>query len=618
MSVLFDKARDDRGFTLVEVLAATVLLLIGILGTLAMIDTANSATAGNQNRSAANNLTRQISETAKQVPYSSLTSTGVLTALQGQIDADPNTAGMQTDAEPGTSGWQIYAPVRPSDASSKVLTFTVSVSECSVDDSKDGYGVHDPSMTWCGATTGVADSAPEDYKRVSVTITPPSGSGVSSSVTHSEIVSNSRLDGSAMVGVGSGSALIMNGLCGGCSQAAWTSYGQVAPCKTFTVTVGTDKCNPSYNGASQTNYSGNSITSIPFKAIWSTAPASVKFYVIDYGANNHTWPGSWPTDTLLGNATVDPTNSRVWNYTWALANTYPNQTPDGYYGIKAVAYDASGTQIDVQPMAFWLNRFIPDMKAWTPPNTGRDALWCSGTCPANAKPDVEWAYSASPCACRLDNDIKDFEVYRTGSATVVCTLSDLQWYNRSALVQNFYGLFNYRYILCQDNTTPATSGSVTDTLRVASFSPDGLAETEGGNVQAASPSVNAVDTRPVAPSSFTVSWTGAAGQVHNLQFNWSVASMSPAKGDADAGDCVVAFRIYQSATAAATPLYTDRIAHTASGVNAASPCTGTAQTSLTLLSSNSSSSLRKAFITSVDSHLNESTPVSFAIPNPPP
>ena len=604
MSVVAHRAREERGFTLVEVLAATVILLVEILG--------------NQNRSAANNLARQISETAKQVPYSSLTSTGVLTALQGQIDADPNTAGMQTDAEPGTSGWQIYAPVRPSDASSKVLTFTVSVSECSVDDSKDGYGVHDPSMTWCGATTGVADSAPEDYKRVSVTITPPSGSGVSSSVTHSEIVSNSRLDGSAMVGVGSGSALIMNGLCGGCSQAAWTSYGQVAPCKTFTVTVGTDKCNPSYNGASQTNYSGNSITSIPFKAIWSTAPASVKFYVIDYGANNHTWPGSWPTDTLLGNATVDPTNSRVWNYTWALANTYPNQTPDGYYGIKAVAYDASGTQIDVQPMAFWLNRFIPDMKAWTPPNTGRDALWCSGTCPANAKPDVEWAYSASPCACRLDNDIKDFEVYRTGSATVVCTLSDLQWYNRSALVQNFYGLFNYRYILCQDNTTPATSGSVTDTLRVASFSPDGLAETEGGNVQAASPSVNAVDTRPVAPSSFTVSWTGAAGQVHNLQFNWSVASMSPAKGDADAGDCVVAFRIYQSATAAATPLYTDRIAHTASGVNAASPCTGTAQTSLTLLSSNSSSSLRKAFITSVDSHLNESTPVSFAIPNPPP
>jgi prepilin-type N-terminal cleavage/methylation domain-containing protein len=620
MSVLFDRARDDRGFTLVEVLAATVILLIGILGTLAMIDTANSATAGNQNRAAANNLTRQITETAKQVPYSTLTGTGITSALQSQIDADPNTSGMQTDAEPGTPGWQIYAPIRPSDSSSKVLTFTVSVSVCSVDDSKDGYGVHDPAITWCGNSTGVTDTAPEDYKRVSVTVTPPSGSGVSKPVTHTEIIANSRLDGSAMVGLGTGSALIMSPLCTGCSSAAWSSYAQVAPCKTFTVTVGTDKCNPSYNGASQTNYSGNSITSIPFKAIWSTPPVTVKFYVEDYPTAYHQYPPLAPVpDTLLGSATVDPTNSRVWNYTWALANTYPNQTPDGFYGIKAVAYDSNGVQVDQQAISFWLNRFIPDLKAWTPPNTGRDALFCSGTCPANAKPDIEWGYSASPCGCRRDGDIKDYKIYRTGTATVVCTLSDLAWFQRGALEASFYGLNRYDFRGCQDLTTPATSGSVTDTLRVASFSPDGLAETEGGNVQAASPSVNAADTRPVPPSSFVASWTGAVGTFHHLKFDWSVASMSPTKGDADAGDCVVAFRIYQSASAAVTPLYTDRLVHTQNGVNSSAPCTSTAQTSYTTLSGGSSlPSANKVFITSVDSHLNESTPVAATVPTIPP
>jgi prepilin-type N-terminal cleavage/methylation domain-containing protein len=629
MYSLFERVRDERGFTLVEVLAATVILLIGILGTLAMIDSANSATAGNQNRSAANNLTRQIGETAKQVPYSTLTSTGVTSALQSQIDADPNTSGMQTDAEPGTLGWQIYAPVRPSDASSKVLTFTVSVSVCSVDDSKDGYGVHDPAIAWCGNSTGVTDTTPEDYKRVSITVTPPAGSGVSKPVTHTEIVANDRLDGSAMVGLGSGSALIMNGLCGGCNSAAWTQFGQVAPCKTFTVTVGTDKCNPSFDGTAQTNYSGNSITSVPFKAIWATAPASVKFFLNDYPTYYFKYPGSLPPDTLLGSATVDPANSRVWNYTWALANTYPNQTPDGFYGVKAVAYDSNGVQIDQQAMSMWLNRFIPDMKAWTSPNTGRNALFCTGTCPGNAKPDVEWAWAASPCSCRRDADIQNFKVYRTGTATVVCTLSEFNWRAPGAVVTSFYGLFNYSFVGCQDNTTPATSGVVTDTLKATSYSPDALAETEGGNLQPASASVNAANTRPCGPGAgapptcstpggLSVTWTGASGALHFMKYTWTVPN---GRGDNDAGDCVVAFRVYQSASAAATPLYTDRLyqGHTPSGVASTSPCTGTATTSWTAFTAGGYSAARnKAFVTSVDSHLDESLPVSVTIPAPPP
>jgi hypothetical protein len=95
--------------------------------------------------------------------------------------------------------------------------------------------------------------------------------------------------------------------------------------------------------------------------------------------------------------------------------------------------------------------------------------------------------------------------------------------------------------------------------------------------------------------------------------------MSPTKGDADAGDCVVAFRIYQSASATVTPLYTDRLVHTQNGVNSTAPCTSTAQTSYTTLGVGSSSaSLNKVFITSVDSHLNESTPVAATVPTYPP
>ncbi|MBV9213642.1 MAG: prepilin-type N-terminal cleavage/methylation domain-containing protein [Actinobacteria bacterium] len=627
MSVLAYKAREERGFTLVEVLAATVILLVGIFGMVALIDGANQATAASQNRAAANNLARQIVDTAREIPYSAVTSTGVAAALQSQ----PGLA----DADPVTPGWQIIEHVRPSDPTSATLTFTVTVSACSVDDSKDTTNdstTHDSSLNWCSGSLTTDD----DYKRFSVTVTPPSGSGITDPVTMTAIIANSRLDGSQAVGIGSGSALIMSPLCTGCSQSAWSNYNNVAPCQTFTTTVGTDKCAPTYNGAAGTNYTGNQITSVPFKSIWAKAPASVNFYLDDWSTNVYSWPTSTAAvETLLGSATQDPSSNRVWNYTWTLANTYPNQTPDGYYSVKAVAYDSSNNQIDQQQLAFWLNRFSPDLKAWGTPNAGRDCLFptsasaCSSGTPGNFTlhyPEIEW-YQSTPaaCNCRIDHDFFNFKVYRTGTSTAVCNspgsttgISFISYWWPNYNTAPPYGNRNSNSA-CEDTSAP-TSGTVTYTLKVTNYGPDGLSTIEGDDVQAASANVNPAtqDLRPNSPTGFSAAWFKDGSGNWQINFTWTNPS---GRGDPDAApDCITSYRIYAAnATTETTPAAdTERGWRSTGGVASPSPCSSTAVTSFATNESTNSGGVTnnattKYFITAVDSHMNESTPVAFTL-----
>src|SRR3989475_13300378 len=53
------------------------------------------------------------------------------------------------------------------------VAYTAKVSWCSVDDSKDGYGTHSGSITWCSdsGTTGLTDPQPEGFKRATATST---------------------------------------------------------------------------------------------------------------------------------------------------------------------------------------------------------------------------------------------------------------------------------------------------------------------------------------------------------------------------------------------------------------------------------------------------------------
>jgi Tfp pilus assembly protein PilV len=161
--------------TLVEVLVAIVVLLVGILGTVNMIDGASATTAKTKAREGGSNMGRGILEVARAVPYRDLTSDAVVAAAS----ARPGFADVG-----GGSGYAVR---------SRNQVYNVSISVCAVDDSKDGLGGHsDLGVDFCADSPGDSsgtDRNPDDYRRVAVTLTWTVGK-VSGTSTQTTVITN--------------------------------------------------------------------------------------------------------------------------------------------------------------------------------------------------------------------------------------------------------------------------------------------------------------------------------------------------------------------------------------------------------------------------------------------
>src|SRR4029078_5120203 len=77
-------SKDERGFTMVEMLVAILILVVGLLGTVMLINAANGTTLNNNLRETANNVSREVAEAANGLTYASVTSTGLVPAMQAQ------------------------------------------------------------------------------------------------------------------------------------------------------------------------------------------------------------------------------------------------------------------------------------------------------------------------------------------------------------------------------------------------------------------------------------------------------------------------------------------------------------------------------------------------------
>jgi hypothetical protein len=126
-------------------------------------------------REAGTNLARALLETARTLPYNSL--------YQGNVEQSAQAQPGLADADAGQSGWQIVR---------RGITYTVTLTACSVDDPADGTGVDDAS-TFCSVATPSSppDSKPADYKRVSTTIAWQGRDQLSHSSTQSTVVAGS-------------------------------------------------------------------------------------------------------------------------------------------------------------------------------------------------------------------------------------------------------------------------------------------------------------------------------------------------------------------------------------------------------------------------------------------
>lgn len=155
---------SEAGFTLVEVLVAAFLVVVGILGTMETVSVANRGTSKANARTGATNVARRVVEAARGVPGAQLTQSTLLATLKSAAPDLP-------EAVPDPSGWTVERQGQ---------TYTITPTVCAVDDPGDGLGSTSGSTyTFCSSQSPSSppDTVPADYQQVSVQVAWTSAAG---------------------------------------------------------------------------------------------------------------------------------------------------------------------------------------------------------------------------------------------------------------------------------------------------------------------------------------------------------------------------------------------------------------------------------------------------------
>ena len=159
MTKRVDALRHEAGFTIIEVMVASLLLILGVLAVTTIVNNANAITDTTRAREGATNLARQLLEVARTQQYSRVDNSNLTSLLQS--------AGIPDDSA-SQSGWQVRR---------RKVVYTVTPYACVFDAAKDGArsSTADAAATYCpgSATAGSTpvDNAPDDYRRVEFTVT---------------------------------------------------------------------------------------------------------------------------------------------------------------------------------------------------------------------------------------------------------------------------------------------------------------------------------------------------------------------------------------------------------------------------------------------------------------
>jgi prepilin-type N-terminal cleavage/methylation domain-containing protein len=295
---------DDRGFTLVEVLVAILILLVGVLGVVSLIDGANFATAKTKSREGGTNLAREILDGARAVDYDRLNPTEIV----GELQSQPGLA----DSDVSEPGWQIAR---------RGIHYTVTgVPVCKVDDPKDGFGDHVGGDFCAGSSTGNADGNPDDMRRMDVRIEWSVGA-LKPSIRQTTLIINPS--GSLGPSV---KAFCVTGLPASGSTTCPATPISVVP-------------NASH-------------TKVSFAA--TTSPATAFTWQVDDADSR-------------GNATPTPSGSSTgWTFDWELGvvgafscSTPPDWALDGNYLVAGQAFDSNGIQGQRGVLTLTVNRSLP-------------------------------------------------------------------------------------------------------------------------------------------------------------------------------------------------------------------------------------------------------------------
>lgn len=165
--------RDQSGFSLVELMVAALILIIGASSAFALIDGANKSVTSNSARLGGSNLARELTEYARATDYDSLAPGQIVPALR----ARPTIAGSLSGG-----AWTVER---------RGVTYTITTKACTFDDPKDGLAATPPANP-CPAATSVntkVDANPDDFRKVTFTLS-WSKRGRSGTATQSALIVN--------------------------------------------------------------------------------------------------------------------------------------------------------------------------------------------------------------------------------------------------------------------------------------------------------------------------------------------------------------------------------------------------------------------------------------------
>ncbi len=163
------RLHNEDGFTIVEVIVAMVVLLIGMLGVLSLLSGALQATAANNERVGATNLARELVEATRGLDYEDLTSALVVTRLQARGNLGSG------------SPWTIER---------RGVTYTVTTTTCAYDDPADGYGAPAPANACNTGNAAGADANGDDFRRATFSVSWRDARGPTKSASQSTLVVN--------------------------------------------------------------------------------------------------------------------------------------------------------------------------------------------------------------------------------------------------------------------------------------------------------------------------------------------------------------------------------------------------------------------------------------------
>jgi prepilin-type N-terminal cleavage/methylation domain-containing protein len=150
------RLRDPAGFTLIEVMIAALILIVGAGAAFSLIDSANRNVSVNQARSGGTNLGRELTEFARTTDYDLLQPAQVVAALRKHSRITGTLAG---------ADWTVER---------RNVDYAITTQVCAFDDPKDGFAATPPpnACPQAAAVPGVTkvDINGDDFRRVTFTL----------------------------------------------------------------------------------------------------------------------------------------------------------------------------------------------------------------------------------------------------------------------------------------------------------------------------------------------------------------------------------------------------------------------------------------------------------------